>query len=87
MAYQEQVLEDEVYEEDEIYSAAVAKFRPLTVHDCLKCIVSILICVLHLIVVCDSGLAMTAACLVECSTLNDLDCIVGNYWETHFLMT
>ncbi|GFX04607.1 uncharacterized protein TNCV_901351 [Trichonephila clavipes] len=58
-------------------AAAVAKFRPLTGHDCLCAhlfrfnLVTSPICVL-----CDTGQDMTAAHLDECSALNDLNCIV-----------
>ncbi|GFW91112.1 uncharacterized protein LOC103524116 [Trichonephila clavipes] len=58
-------------------TAAVAKFRLLTGHDCLCAhlfrfnLVTSPICVL-----CDTGQDMTAAHLDECSALNDLNCIV-----------
>ncbi|GFU60267.1 integrase catalytic domain-containing protein [Trichonephila clavipes] len=61
-------------------SAAVAKFRLLTGHDCLCAhlfrfnLVTSPICVL-----CDTGQDMTAAHLDECSALNDLNCIVKRY--------
>ncbi|GFW80942.1 uncharacterized protein LOC103524116 [Trichonephila clavipes] len=69
-------------------SAAVAKFRLLTGHDCLCAhlfrfnLVTSLICVL-----CDTGQDMTAAHLDECSALNDLNCIVKRYWRARCLMT
>ncbi|GFU78275.1 uncharacterized protein LOC103524116 [Trichonephila clavipes] len=62
-------------------AAAVAKFRLLTGHDCLCAhlfrfnLVTSPICVL-----CDTGQDMTAAHLDECSSLNDLNCIVKRYW-------
>ncbi|GFU90256.1 uncharacterized protein LOC103524116 [Trichonephila clavipes] len=68
--------------------AAVAKFRPLTGHDCLCAhlfrfnLVTSPICVL-----CDTGQDMTAAHLDECSALNDLNCIVKRYWRARCLMT
>ncbi|GFV47639.1 uncharacterized protein LOC103524116 [Trichonephila clavipes] len=69
-------------------AAAVAKFRPLTGHDCLCAhlfrfnLVTSPICVL-----CDTGQDMTAAHLDECSALNDLNCIVKKYWRARCLMT
>ncbi|GFU61147.1 uncharacterized protein LOC103524116 [Trichonephila clavipes] len=69
-------------------AAAVAKFRLLTGHDCLCAhlfrfnLVTSPICVL-----CDTGQDMTAAHLDECSTLNDLNCIVKRYWRARCLMT
>ncbi|GFU00281.1 uncharacterized protein LOC103524116 [Trichonephila clavipes] len=69
-------------------TAAVAKFRLLTGHDCLCAhlfrfnLVTSPICVL-----CDTGQDMTAAHLDECSALNDLNCIVKRYWRARCLMT
>ncbi|GFX19855.1 uncharacterized protein TNCV_1434161 [Trichonephila clavipes] len=68
--------------------AAAAKFRLLTVHNCLCAhlfrfnLVTSPICVL-----CDTGQDMTAAPLDECSALNDLNCIVKRYWRARCLMT
>ncbi|GFW51810.1 uncharacterized protein LOC103524116 [Trichonephila clavipes] len=69
-------------------TAAVAKFRLLTGHDCLCAhlfrfnLVTSPICVL-----CDTGQDMTATHLDECSALNDLNCIVKKYWRARCLMT
>ncbi|GFX77106.1 transposable element Tcb1 transposase [Trichonephila clavipes] len=67
-------------------AAAVVKFRLLTGHDCLCAhlfrfnLVTSPICVL-----CDTGQDMTAAHLDECSTLNDLNCIVKRTHVDDFL--
>jgi ribonuclease HI len=69
-------------------AAAVAEFRLLTGHDCLRA---------HLFrfnltdsptcILCDSGQDMTVAHLNECSALLDSNCIVVKYWRARGLMT
>ncbi|GFT46812.1 uncharacterized protein NPIL_588541, partial [Nephila pilipes] len=69
-------------------AAAVAMFRLLTGHDCLSAyLFRFNIIISPLFVLCDSGQAMTAAHLDECSSLNHLNCIVKKYRRTRCLMT